>query len=217
MTFAEPLPGATELERRLGSSLRDTHLETPRAIATFEDMPAGVDKMLTAALRAGLRPAAVLIPVIRRGSELSVLLTVRSAHLRSHSGQIAFPGGAKDAEDITAVDNALREAREEVGLDPHSVEIVGYLDDYPTLSRFVITPVVGLVDGAPALSADTGEVAEMFEVPLSFIAERRNFERKLLDRDGFKVPFRELNWQQYRIWGATAGMLWDLAGRMGRG
>jgi 8-oxo-dGTP pyrophosphatase MutT (NUDIX family) len=214
MTSAESWPPVTALERRLRSALRDTSLETPRPMATLQ-LPPALDQMLMATIRAGLRPSAVLVPVIRRGTELSVLLTVRSANLREHSGQIAFPGGAKDAADVTAVDNALREAHEEVGLDPHAVEIVGYLDDCVTLSRFLVTPVVGLIDGAPALQVDAREVAEVFEVPFAFIADRRNFERKLLSRDGFDVPFYELNWQQYRIWGATAGMLWDLAGRMG--
>ncbi|MFT4046999.1 MAG: CoA pyrophosphatase [Solimonas sp.] len=213
MTSVEPPPSVTALERRLRASLHGTSFATPRPIATME-LSAAFDKMLGASLRAGLRPAAVLVPVIRRGTELSVLLTVRSPNLRAHSGQIAFPGGARDASDITPVDNALREAREEIGLDPHAVEIVGYLDDYPTLSRFLVTPVVGLVDGTPALTVDAGEVAETFEVPFAFIAERRNFECRLLDREGLKVPVRELNWQRYCIWGATAGMLWDLAGRM---
>ncbi|WP_051361758.1 CoA pyrophosphatase [Solimonas soli] len=216
MTSAETLPSALELERRLRDALRDTSLETPRPVATME-MPAALDKLWTATLRASLRPAAVLIPVIRRGAELAVLLTVRSANLRSHSGQIAFPGGARDAGDVTAVDNALREAQEEVGIDPHRVEVLGYLDDYPTLSRFLVTPVVGLIDGAPELRVDDNEVAEVFEVPFAHIARRENFERKLLSRDGINVPFYELNWRQYRVWGATAGMLWDLAGRMRHG
>ena len=215
MNAAEPLPSTTDLERRLRASLADTSLETPRPMVSFE-LGSGVDKALGNLLRAGLRPAAVLVPIIRRGDELSMLLTVRSPNLRAHSGQIAFPGGAKDASDITAVDNALREAQEEVGLDPHSVEVIGYLEDYPTLSRFLITPVVGIVDGDPDLRIDAGEVAETFEVPFPFVASRGNFERKLLSRDGLvNVPFYELNWQQYRIWGATAGMLWGLAGRIG--
>ncbi|WP_020648333.1 CoA pyrophosphatase [Solimonas variicoloris] len=205
---------AAELERRLRAALADTHLETPRPIATLE-MPL-LDKLMPAAMRASLRPAAVLVPMIRRGSELHVLLTVRAPNLRAHGGQIAFPGGAKDASDITAVDNALREAQEEVGLDPASVEIVGYLDDFPTLSRFLVTPVVGIVDPEPMLSLQQDEVAEVFDVPFSVLAEPANFERKLFERAGFEVPIYEVNWQGRRIWGATAGMLWDLAGRMRR-
>lgn len=204
----------TELERRLRAALADTHLETPRPIATLETPL--LDKLIPAAMRATLRPAAVLVPVIRRGADLHVLLTVRAPNLRAHGGQIAFPGGAKDASDITAVDNALREAQEEVGLDPASVEVVGYLDDFPTLSRFLVTPVVGIVDPDPMLSLQQDEVAEVFDVPFSVLADPANFERKLFERAGFKVPVYEVNWQGRRIWGATAGMLWELAGRMRR-
>ncbi|MGH8445475.1 MAG: CoA pyrophosphatase [Solimonas sp.] len=213
MNAAEPLPSNAELERRLRAVLAGSSLQTPRPLANLE-LPPPVDKILAATMRAGLRPAAVLMPLIRRGDALSMLLTVRSTKLRSHGGQIAFPGGAKDASDITAADNALREAQEEVGLDPHAVEIIGYLRDHPTLSRFIVTPVVGIIDNEPDLRIDDNEVAEVFEVPFSFIARRENFERKLLSRDGFNVPFYELNWQQHRIWGATAGMLWELAGYM---
>lgn len=205
----------SELERRLRGALADTSLETPRPLAGLE-LPGAVDRLFGKALLASLRPAAVLVPVVRRDDALSVLLTVRSAKLRSHGGQIAFPGGARDASDLTAVDNALREAHEEIGLDPARVEIVGYLDDYPTLSRYLITPVVGLVDGPPPLVADDNEVAEIFEVPFDLIARRESFERKMLSREGLNVPFFELHWQQYRVWGATAGMLWDLAGRVER-
>ncbi|NGY06126.1 CoA pyrophosphatase [Solimonas terrae] len=203
----------SELERRLRAALADTHLETPRAMVSL-GMPEMLGRLFDATLLANLRPSAVLLPLIRRGERLSMLLTVRSAKLRSHGGQIAFPGGARDAADVTAVDNALREAQEEVGLDPATVEIIGYLDDYPTLSRFRITPVVGIVDAEPVLAIDADEVAEVFEVPFEILASRRNFVRKILSRDGINVPFFELQWQQHRVWGATAGMLWDLAGRM---
>ncbi|HEY9546229.1 MAG TPA: CoA pyrophosphatase [Solimonas sp.] len=203
----------SESECRLRAALADTHLETPRKMAGL-DMPDLLGKLFDATLLSNLRPSAVLLPLIRRGERLSMLLTVRSASLRNHGGQIAFPGGARDASDITAVDNALREAHEEVGLDPATVEIIGYLDDYPTLSRYRITPVVGIIDVEPQLHIDDGEVAEIFELPFEQLTSRANFERKILTREGINVPFFELQWQQYRIWGATAGMLWDLAGRM---
>ncbi|NKF22595.1 CoA pyrophosphatase [Solimonas marina] len=203
------------LERQLRVALAGTHLEMPRPRAQL-GLPSAAERMFDRMLAGTgvLRPAAVLVPVIRHADRLSVLLTVRAAGLRAHGGQIAFPGGARDADDASAVDNALREAQEEVGLDPSGVEIVGYLNDYPTLSRFLVTPVVGLIDGAPALSPHDGEVAEVFELPFEMLADRQRFERKILTRDGLNVPFFELNWQQYRIWGATAGMLWELAGRM---
>lgn len=213
MNVAETHRPMSELERRLRAALADTHLEAPRKLAGM-DMPELLGKMFDAALLSSLRPSAVLLPLIRRGEQLSMLLTVRAANLRNHGGQIAFPGGARDATDITAVDNALREAHEEVGLDPATVEIIGYLDDYPTLSRYRITPVVGIIDTEPQLSVDVGEVAEIFELPFEQLTRRANFGRQIMERGGIEVPVFELHWQQYRIWGATAGMLWDLAGRM---
>lgn len=165
---------------------------------------------MPAALIASLRPAAVLAPVIRRGDALSMLFTVRSQRLRSHKGQISFPGGGRDEGDTGVVANALREAREEIGLDPARVEVLGYLDDYPTLTRYMVTPVVGLIDGEVELQLDDNEVAEVFEVPLEVALDPARYERRVLSREGLNVPFFELNWQRHRIWGATAGMLWNL-------
>lgn len=212
MDIAETRPPCGELEQRLRAALAGTHLETPRAIARL-GLPPAIEKLF-GKKAANLRPAAVLLPIIRHADRLSMLLTVRSASLRSHSGQIAFPGGGRDAGDITAVDNALREAHEEIGLDPAAVEIIGYLDDYPTISKYLVTPVVGIIDGAPQLSPHDAEVAEIFEIPMELIANHERFERKILTRDGLNVPFFELNWRHHRVWGATAGMLWDLAGRI---
>jgi 8-oxo-dGTP pyrophosphatase MutT (NUDIX family) len=212
MEIAETRSLSGELEWRLRAALAGTDLETPRPVAKL-GLPRATEALIGEATAAGLRPAAVLVPVIRHADRLSMLLTVRSADLRSHGGQIAFPGGARDASDVTAADTALREAQEEVGLDPALVEIVGYLDDHPTFSRFMVTPVVGIIKGAPALSPHQREVAEIFELPFELIARER-FERKILSRDGVELPFFELNWQRYRVWGATAAMLWDLAGRM---
>ncbi len=205
----------TDVERRLRRGLADTHLDLPRPISDLE-LPLKLDKLLAPRLLAGMRPAAVLAPVIRRGSDLSMLFTVRATALRAHGGQISFPGGRRDEGDDGAVGNALREAQEEIGLDPEQVEVLGYLDDYPTLTGFLVTPVVGIIDGEPALQADAGEVAEIFEAPLDFVLDPRSFERRILSRDGINVPFFELNWQQYRIWGATAGMLWNLSQKVAR-
>lgn len=208
MNLAQPTPSL--LEQRLRAALADTDLHPPRPLARPE-LPLDAQKLIPAQMFERLRPAAVLAPVVRRGAELSLLLTVRASHLRSHSGQIAFPGGGRDAEDADAVANALREAQEEIGLEPDRVEVIGYLDDYPTISRYRVTPVVGIIDGEPRLRVDAGEVAEVFEVPLAHALNPQAFERKLFGRDGIQVPVFELNWQHYRIWGATAGMLWTLA------
>lgn len=214
MTSAVP-HAVTAIERRLRRALLDTSLETPRPIADL-GLSRLHEERLQAMMRKGLRPAAVLLPVMRRGDALSLLLTVRAADMRSHGGQIAFPGGAKDAADITPVDTALREAQEEVGIDPAHVEVLGYLDDYPTISNFMVTPVVGLVDAEFTLRPQAREVAEIFEVPLDVALDPARFERKLIERGGAELPILELCWQAYRIWGATAGMLWDLVERVSR-
>ena len=209
------VPHTPLLERRLRLALADTKLETPRPVADL-----GLSRLhqdnLDAMMRRGMRPAAVLAPVLRRGDAMSLLLTVRAPDMRSHGGQIAFPGGAKDAADITAVDTALREAQEEVGIDPQRVEVLGYLDDYPTISNFMVTPVVGLIDGELDLCPQAAEVAEVFEVPLNVALDPANFARKTIERGGAALPIMELMWQHYRIWGATAGMLWDLVERVAR-
>lgn len=198
------------LERRLRERLSSTSDVAPRPISDIE-LPLKLDRLITPKLLKKLRPAAVLVPVVRRPKGLTVLLTRRAEHLRSHKGQISFPGGRRDDIDHSIADNALREAQEEVGLRRADVEVVGYLDDYPTITRYLVTPVVGMVDGDAQLKADASEVAEIFEVPLDFVLGLGNFERKILSQSGFNVPFFELNYQHYRIWGATAGMLWNLA------
>ncbi|HEY0974563.1 MAG TPA: CoA pyrophosphatase [Solimonas sp.] len=214
MNVAMPVTPMTDtppaLERELRAALAGTHLDTPRPITDLE-LPLKLDKLISPAALAALRPAAVLAPVIRRGDALAMLLTVRSERLRSHRGQISFPGGGRDPGDADAVGNALREAQEEIGLDAERVEVIGYLDDYPTLTRYMVTPVVGVVREQPQWRIDDNEVAEVFEVPLAYVLDPRSYERKLLSRDGLNVPFFELNWERYRIWGATAGMLWNLA------
>lgn len=197
------------LENRLRAALAATDDRAPRPMISLE-LPFRADKILTPALMASLRPAAVLVPVIRRGENLVVLLTRRSDQLRSHKGQISFPGGRRDEGDASAAANAMREAQEEVGLPPSSVEVIGYLDDYPTITRYMVTPVVGIVSGEPALFAHEDEVAELIEVPLEFVLDPKSFERKSFMQSGIKVPFYELNFGAHRIWGATAGMLWNL-------
>lgn len=205
----------TELERRLRAALRETTLKLPRPRCRL-DLPLDPDRVLGDALARHLRPAAVLAPVIRRSSDLSLLLTVRSQALRSHKGQISFPGGGSDAQDADAVATALREAQEEIGLAPAQVEVLGFLDDYPTISRYLVTPVVGLIDGEPELMPDEREVAGVFEVPLAHALDLAHFQRRYFTREGLNLPFYELPWKAYRIWGATAGMLHDLATKVAR-
>jgi len=154
--------------------------------------------------------ASVLVPIIMR-ERPSILLTERTKHLSTHSGQIAFPGGKADADDIDAVATALREAQEEVGLDPVFVQVLGTLPHYVTGSAFVITPVVALVQPGFALSRNTNEVADIFEVPLEFLMNPANhrrhvFETQGLRREWFSMPYQDGPIERF-IWGATAGML----------
>jgi len=204
----------TDWEARLRRALAGTSETAPRPMSRLE-LPLNMDKLLlTPALLKSLRPAAVLAPIVRRGKELTLLFTVRADHLRSHKGQISFPGGRRDDTDASVAANALREAEEEIGLPPANVEVVGYLDDYPTITRYLVTPVVGLVSGEPEIRPHEGEVAEVFEAPLDYVLDLRNFERKLLSNEGLNVPFFEVNYGRHRIWGATAGMLWNLASKV---
>ncbi len=156
--------------------------------------------------------AAVLIPIVMR-SEPTLLLTERTAHLSTHSGQIAFPGGKTDADDADAAATAVREAQEEVGLDPVFVKVLGTLPVYVTGTSFIITPVVALVEPGFALQPNANEVADVFEVPLHFLMNPANHRRHEIEVDGlprhwFSMPYSEPGRADPRfIWGATAGML----------
>ncbi|MDO8347820.1 MAG: CoA pyrophosphatase [Rugosibacter sp.] len=155
-------------------------------------------------------PAAVLVPIILRETGATLLLTQRTAHLHDHAGQISFPGGRCEADDPTPEATALREAAEEVGLDPAQVEILGRLPEYRTVTGFAITPVVGLVTPPLNLKLDDFEVAEVFEPPLEFVLNRENHQRHSLEFQGELREFWAIPWQGYYIWGATAGMLVSL-------
>jgi len=187
--------------------------ESPRPMVNLE-LSAELEKLLGQKVAANMRAAAVLVPVIQRSDGLHLLLTRRSELLRQHKGQISFPGGARDPGDASFAATALREAFEEIGLPPSSVEIAGYLDDYPVISGFRITPVVGIVGEHFTPELASGEVAELFDLPLAQVLAADAFERKILSRDGFEVPFFEITYRSYRIWGATAGILWQLRNRL---
>ena len=172
--------------------------------------------------------ASVLVPIVMRQQPM-VLLTERTAHLSTHSGQIAFPGGKADAHDANAAATALREAQEEVGLDPRFVQVLGNLPTYTTGTAFIITPVVALVQPDYVMTPNTHEVADVFEVPLQFLMNPGNHQRHALEWEGlrrewFSIPYSapamDSAGSKYRpdhvnhavppqrfIWGATAGML----------
>ena len=156
--------------------------------------------------------AAVLIGVTDR-QEPGLILTVRREHMRTHAGQVAFPGGRIDAgEDPTGA--ALREAWEEIGLDPQEVEIVGELDAYRTVTGYLVTPVLAAVAPDLPLSPHEHEVADWFEAPLSFVLDPRNQERKSALFQGRERHYYEIMWNDRRIWGATAAMIVNLSRRL---
>lgn len=160
-----------------------------------------------------LVPAAVLIPITDR-PEPGVILTLRNANLSRHAGQVAFPGGRIDPQDTDAVAGALREAEEEVGLSPALVEVIGQLDLYRTGTGFEITPVLGIVPPDFAYSPHVHEVSDVFEVPLGFLLERANHALVHADHEGRQRRYYQINWGERRIWGATAGMIVNLASRL---
>jgi 8-oxo-dGTP pyrophosphatase MutT (NUDIX family) len=162
----------------------------------------------------GLQRAAVLVPLIERPAGLTVLFTQRADQLRRHAGQIAFPGGGCEAGE-TAVIAALREAHEEVDLDPALVRVAGLATPYRTLTGFHITPVVGFVDPSARFKANAGEVADVFEVPFAFLMDPANHEQR--HRDQPPGPPRwhwAITWKERLIWGATAGMVRGLYDRL---
>lgn len=162
----------------------------------------------------GKVPAAVLLGLVARAGGPHVLLTQRTAHLKDHAGQISLPGGRIETTDADAVAAALREAHEEIGLDPSGVEVLGELPVYDTVTGFRIHPVVGWIDKPSELVPDPFEVAEVFEVPLDFALDPRNHERDSYERDGRRREFFVLRWQSRYIWGATAGILVNFARMM---
>lgn len=154
-----------------------------------------------------IRPAAVLIGLIERESGLQVILTRRTEALRHHAGQISFPGGSIEATDIDPIAAAVREAQEEIGLSASHVEPLGYLDSFLTITGFHVYPVVAKVSADYIAKADPNEVDEIFETPLEFVLNPNNAKPIEIEYRGMNRTIIEFQYQQYRIWGATASML----------
>ncbi len=168
---------------------------------------------LTLAPHETLVPAAVLVAVVDR-PDPTLILTRRNDTLRRHPGQVAFPGGRIDPGDDGPIDAALREAEEEIGLDRSQVEVVGIADRYRTVTGFEVIPIVGVVPPDLALTPHDAEVAELFEVPLSFVLEPANHVEQALEWQGRERRYFEIVWQERRIWGATAAMIVNISRRL---
>jgi 8-oxo-dGTP pyrophosphatase MutT (NUDIX family) len=165
----------------------------------------------------GPAQAAVLVGLVPRDGALRVLFTQRTAHLRKHAGQVSFPGGRSEAEDGAPAVTALREAHEEIGLEPHRVDVLGVMPTYTTVTNFVVTPVVGIVVQPPAAyRPDPREVDAVFEVPLPFLMTPAHHRRHRFEWDGNSREFLSMTWRdpvdgaEHFIWGATAAMVRNL-------
>ncbi|MBT8068496.1 MAG: CoA pyrophosphatase [Gammaproteobacteria bacterium] len=192
-------------ERLAGTALHDD----PLAVT----MPPGSERWprpMREQLSASLKPAGVLIPVMQRTTELSVLLTQRSADLKHHAGQVSFPGGRMEEHDEDVRATALRETHEEVGIEAEHVSIIGFLDAMPTITGYAVTPVVGLVSDTASLVIDRTEVEYTFEVPLDFVLDESNDQRVEREFHGRRFRMVEFHYEEQRIWGATAQMLMTL-------
>ena len=161
-------------------------------------------------VKSDLRPAAVLVPIVARAPVPTVLFTLRTANLVHHAGQISFPGGHMESNDIRPEDAALRETEEEVGLPRRHIRVIGRLDRYVTRTGFDVTPVVGLLTPPFAVAPDPTEVADVFEVPLNFLLDPANHLRHSRSVEGQLRHYYAMRWRDYYIWGATAGMLMNL-------
>jgi len=157
-----------------------------------------------------LKCAAVLIPMIHEGDDWHILYTRRTDLVESHKGQVSFPGGGCDDGETTPEQTALREAQEEVGIDPGNVRILGKLANLITITSFRVTPVVGWIEPGFSLSPDPFEVAEVFEVPLTFLLDPSNHQHKSVVWEGRHRQYYAMPYQSRYIWGATAGMLRSL-------
>jgi len=184
--------------------------QQPPELAEHDDY----DPPLRAATSAAVK-AAVLLPLILRDADKPLLLfTRRTERLARHSGQISFPGGRSEADDLSPVETALRETFEETGIAPSFVTVAGYLDRYLTGTGFDIQPVVGVVKDGFVLTPDPREVAEIFEVPLAFLADPANRRRESREVGGRKRSFYAFSYGRHEIWGATAAIVVSLVQRL---
>ena len=219
---AAPAPdgrGAAESHARIGLSTDPRTLARLRAASHPLDCapcvrPWNLDELVDLTPETTLRDAAVLVPLVRRGADLHLLLTRRTEHLTHHAGQISFPGGRIEPFDIDPLAAALRESEEEIGLPGPAVEALGYLDPLATITGFRVLPVVGVIAELPPLRLDPNEVAAVFEVPLAWVLERAHQQRRAREFRGRIRHYHVIEYGEHHIWGATASMIVNLADRL---
>ncbi|MGD9668120.1 MAG: CoA pyrophosphatase [Hyphomicrobiaceae bacterium] len=216
---ADPLINGTSFRRHVLSRL--SPMPSPRVLTApaLQPVPRPSDFDLNPGLERELarkdppRPAAVLVPVVAR-EPLTVLFTLRTAHLASHAGQVSFPGGKIDEEDEDAIATALREAQEEVALSPDLIEPLGFLDTYRTSTGYSVAPLVALVDPGHAAVPNPDEVADIFEVPLAYLMAPENISLNARMWLGRERQFYAFTYHSRYIWGATAGILNNMRDRL---
>jgi 8-oxo-dGTP pyrophosphatase MutT (NUDIX family) len=192
--------------------VKEKIVECLRGIEPAADPAAAALQRLPPAVVRGLfdKPmiqAAVLVPIVLQPDGMTILLTRRTDHLKDHPGQIGFPGGQVEADDNGPIETALREAREEIGLAPDEVQIAGFLRPHAVVTGFAVTPLVGFIKPAENRQIDRFEVAEVFEVPLTFFLDETNLRRSTRRHRNVEVVLFEYQYDDRRIWGATAHML----------
>lgn len=188
------------------------HVDLELLRSVLLQRPASADPVIEAGVeRQDLVAASVLFPIVLHEQGPTVLLTQRTEHLRDHAGQISFPGGRAEEDDLSPQHTALREAKEEIGLSPRHVEVVGFLPEYRTVTGYRITPVVAFLTPPFELRPDPSEVAEVFEVPLAFLMNPANHQRHSREYQGRTRHFFAMPYGRHFIWGATAGIIVTLA------
>lgn len=175
---------------------------------SLEQISKALDKVNFVTPKASkFQPSAVLVPLIKRDNGLYLLLTKRAEHLRHHPGQISFPGGRMDDTDKDLIHTALRETEEEVGIPESKIEIIGKLELLPTISKFMIQPIVGIVESDYQMTINPEEVDEAFEVPLDFLFDEKNWQKSYREFNGITFPLYAMPYQSRNIWGATAQII----------
>jgi 8-oxo-dGTP pyrophosphatase MutT (NUDIX family) len=192
---------------QLRQKLAATSMPADPLDVDFTHMGTRMPESMVERLKPDLRPAGVLIPVVDRPGTPSVLLTERSQDLRHHAGQVSFPGGGMETGDRDIVATALRETHEEIGIEPHLVDVAGFLEPIATITGYAVTCVVGIVAPSTAWQPDPLEVDEIFEVPLAFLLDERNMVLAEREYEGTRIPVASFHHEGHRIWGATAGMI----------